>query len=76
MLDRIALILSIIGALNWGTIGLFQFDMVAFLFGGQDNIISRIIYSLVALGGIWCITLLFRDREEIVRGREEAPELR
>ncbi len=72
MLDRIALILSIIGALNWGTIGLFQFDMVAFLFGGQDNIISRIIYSLVALGGIWCISLLFRDREEIVRPRDEA----
>lgn len=72
MLDRIALILSIIGALNWGTIGLFQFDMVAFLFGGQDNIISRIIYSLVALGGIWCISLLFRDREEIVRARDEA----
>lgn len=65
MLDRIALILSIIGALNWGTIGLFQFDMVAFLFGGQDNIISRVIYSLVALGGIWCISLLFRDREEL-----------
>ncbi len=76
MLDRIALILSIIGALNWGTIGLFQFDMVAFLFGGQDNIISRIIYSLVALGGIWCISLLFRDREEITRSREEVPELR
>ena len=65
MLDRIALILSIIGALNWGTIGLFQFDMVAFLFGGQDALISRIVYSLVALGGIWCISLLFRDREEI-----------
>lgn len=72
MLDRTALILSIIGALNWGTIGLFQFDMVAFLFGGQDNIISRIIYSLVALGGIWCISLLFRDRDEIVRPRDEA----
>lgn len=67
MLDRIALILTIIGALNWGTIGLFQFDMVAFLFGGQDNIIARIIYSLVALGGIWCISLLFRDREEITK---------
>ncbi|MBR2021125.1 MAG: DUF378 domain-containing protein [Clostridia bacterium] len=67
MLDRIALILTIVGALNWGTIGLFQFDMVAFLFGGQDNIIARIIYSLVALGGIWCISLLFRDREEITR---------
>ena len=63
MLDRIALILSIVGALNWGTIGLFQFDMVAFLFGGQDNIISRIIYSLVALGGIWCISLLFRETD-------------
>ncbi len=76
MLDRIALILSIIGALNWGTIGLFQFDMVAFAFGGQDNIISRIIYSLVALGGIWCISLLFRDREEIIRHGEEVPEIR
>jgi len=72
MLDRTALVLSIIGALNWGTIGLFQFDMVAFLFGGQDNIISRVIYSLVALGGIWCISLLFRDREEIVRPHDEA----
>ena len=67
MLDRIALLLTIIGALNWGTIGLFQFDMVAFLFGGQDNIVARIIYSLVALGGIWCISLLFRDREEITK---------
>ena len=67
MLDRIALILTIVGALNWGTIGLFQFDMVAFLFGGQDNIIARIIYSLVALGGVWCISLLFRDREEITK---------
>ena len=65
MLDRIALLLTIIGALNWGAIGLFQFDMVAFLFGGQDALISRIVYSLVALGGIWCISLLFRDREEM-----------
>ncbi len=65
MLDRIALLLTIVGALNWGTIGLFQFDMVAFLFGGQDALISRIVYSLVALGGIWCISLLFRDREEM-----------
>lgn len=67
MLDRIALLLTIIGALNWGTIGLFQFDMVAFLFGGQDALLSRVIYSLVALGGIWCISLLFRDREEITK---------
>ncbi len=67
MLDRIALLLTIVGALNWGTIGLFQFDMVAFLFGGQDALLSRVIYSLVALGGIWCISLLFRDREEITK---------
>ena len=67
MLDRIALLLSVIGALNWGSIGLFQFDLVAFLFGGQDNIISRIVYALVALGGIWCISLLFREREDTDR---------
>lgn len=72
MLDRIALILTIVGALNWGTIGLFQFDMVAFLFGGQDNIISRIVYSLVALAGVWCISLLFRDREEITKVESSA----
>ena len=67
MLDRIALLLTIVGALNWGTIGLFQFDMVAFLFGGQDALLSRIVYSLVALAGVWCISLLFRDREEITK---------
>ena len=72
MLDRIALLLTIVGALNWGTIGIFQFDMVAFLFGGQDNIIARIIYSLVALGGVWCISLLFRDREEITKVESSA----
>lgn len=55
MLDRIALILTIIGALNWGSIGLFQFDLVAWLFGGQDNIVSRVIYALVGLGRLWCI---------------------
>ena len=64
MLDRIALILSIIGALNWGGIGIFQFDTVAWLFGGQDALVSRLVYTLVALAGIWCISLLFRSREE------------
>ena len=63
MLDRIALILTIVGALNWGSIGLFQFDLVAWLFGGQDAILSRIVYTLVALAGVWCISLLFRERE-------------
>lgn len=59
-MDTIALILSIIGSLNWGLIGLFKFDLVAWLFGGQAAVFSRIIYGLVGLAGLWCITLLFR----------------
>ena len=59
-MDTIALILSIIGCLNWGLTGIFQFDLVAWLFGGQGAIISRIIYTIVGLAGLWCITLLFR----------------
>ena len=62
-MDRISLLLVIIGAVNWGLIGLFQFDLVAYLFGGQGALISRIIYALVGAAGIWSITLLFRDRE-------------
>ena len=65
MLDRIALILLIIGGLNWGSIGIFRFDLVAWICGGQTGIISRIIYTLVALSAIWCISLLFRDRLEV-----------
>lgn len=61
-MDTIALILSIIGSLNWGLIGIFRFDLVAWLFGGQTAPVSRIIYALVGLAGIWCITLLFRRR--------------
>ena len=64
IMDRIALILTIIGALNWGSIGLFKFDLVAWIFGGQAAIASRIIYTLVALAGIWCISLLFRTDAE------------
>ena len=59
--DKIALILVIIGALNWGGIGLFGFDTVAFLFGGQLSLLARLIYALVGLAGLWCITLLFRE---------------
>ncbi len=59
-MDTIALLLSIIGGLNWGLIGIFQFDLVAWLFGGQDAIISRIVYTLVGLSALWCISLLFR----------------
>ncbi len=65
MLDKISLALVIIGALNWGSIGLFQFDIVAWIFGGQGAILSRIIYTLVALAGIWCISLLFRESETV-----------
>lgn len=63
-MDTIALILSIIGSLNWGLVGLFKFDLVAWLFGGQDALISRIIYTLVGIAGLWCITLLFRRGKE------------
>ena len=61
MLDKIALTLLIIGVLNWGSVGIFQFDLVGFIGGGQTGIISRIIYILVGLAAIWCISLLFRD---------------
>ena len=62
--DRIALTLTIIGALNWGSIAMFGLDLVAFLLGGQMALLSRIVYGLVGLAGLWCITLLFRPREE------------
>ena len=62
-IDKLALLLAIIGALNWGGIGLFGFHTVAFLFGGQLALLSRIIYTLVGLAGLWCITLLFRTDE-------------
>ncbi|MCI8350308.1 MAG: DUF378 domain-containing protein [Oscillospiraceae bacterium] len=65
MMDKISLILVIIGALNWGSIGVFQFDLVAWLFGGQTAMISRIVYTLVALAGVWCISLLFRERSTL-----------
>ena len=62
VLDRIALSLLIIGGLNWGSVGLFQFDLVAFACGGSAAVISRIVYALVGLSALWCVTLLFRDR--------------
>ena len=64
MIDKIALTLAVIGALNWGGIGLFGFDCVAFLCGGQAAVLSRVIYTLVGAAGLWCAPLLFRDREE------------
>ena len=64
IIDRIALVLAIIGGINWGSIGLFRFDLVAFLFGGQTAMFSRIIYTLVGLAAVWCISLLVRNEPE------------
>jgi uncharacterized membrane protein YuzA (DUF378 family) len=60
IIDRVALILAIIGGLNWGSVGLFRFDLVAFICGGQTAPVSRVIYTLVGLASVWCVSLLFR----------------
>jgi uncharacterized membrane protein YuzA (DUF378 family) len=65
VLDKICLALSIIGCLNWGLVGLFEFDLVAWIFGGSTMLISKIIYVVIALAGIWCISLLFRENEMV-----------
>ncbi|MCI5704859.1 MAG: DUF378 domain-containing protein [Oscillospiraceae bacterium] len=65
IMDKIALVLAIIGGLNWGSIGIFGFDVVAFLFGGANSAISRVIYTLVGLAAIWCISLLFREKDPV-----------
>ena len=72
VIDKVALTLAVIGALNWGSIGLFGFDLVAFLCGGQMGTVSRVIYTLVGLAAIWCISLLFRGRDEIDGDTEDA----
>ena len=64
VMDKIMLTLAIIGALNWGCVGVFKFDVVAWLCGGQMSTLSRVIFTLVGLAGVWCITMLFRNREE------------
>ena len=61
-MDTLALILAIIGAINWGLVGFARFDLVAWIFGGQTAGFSRIIYALVGIAGLWCISLLFRRR--------------
>ena len=62
-MDNLALVLVIIGALNWGCIGIFGFDLVGWIFGGQLSVVSRIIYTVVALAGIWTISILFKDKK-------------
>ena len=65
MMDTISLLLVIIGAINWLLVGVFQFDLVAWIFGGQAALISRIIYTIIGAAALWCITLLFRPREHM-----------
>jgi uncharacterized membrane protein YuzA (DUF378 family) len=62
-----ALILSIIGCVNWGLVGIFQFDLVAWLFGGSDALLSRLVYTVIGLAGLWCVSFLFR-RNKIIEG--------
>lgn len=63
-MDSLALILAIIGAVNWGLVGFARFDLVAWIFGGQLATVSRIVYAVVCLAGLWCITLLFRRNKK------------
>ena len=67
MLDTISLLLTIIGGVNWLLVGVFQFDLVAWIFGGQGALISRIIYTVIGAAALWCITLLFRPRDSGMR---------
>jgi uncharacterized membrane protein YuzA (DUF378 family) len=60
--DTIALILVIIGALNWGAMGLFGIDILSTIFGGSTSLVARIVYSLIGIAGLWSITILFKDK--------------
>ena len=64
ILNKIALAVAIIGTLNWGLVGLFSFDLVAWISGGAGSVLARIIYVAIALAGIWCISLFFQDENE------------
>ncbi|MCY8231743.1 DUF378 domain-containing protein [Priestia endophytica] len=71
-LQKVALVLIIIGAINWGLVGLFQFDLVATLFDGSDTVLSRIVYVLVAISGLINIGLLFKSNERVTKGSQQA----
>ena len=60
-MNVIAWILAIIGAINWGLVGFAKFDLVAWICGGQTAWVSRVIYAVVGIAGLWCITLLFKN---------------
>ena len=65
MWNKLALILLIIGGINWGLVGIFELDLIAWLFGGSASIISRTLYIIVAISAVWCISLLCRRDEEL-----------
>ena len=67
-MDFTALVLTIIGALNWALVGIFQFDLVAWIFGGSGSLLARTIYTVVGLAAIWCISLLFREHDTVAEG--------
>ncbi len=69
MWDKLALILLIIGGINWGLVGIFSFDLVAWLFGGAGSLLSRTVYILVAISAVWCISLLFKKDEAVAYNR-------
>ena len=71
MLDKIALFILLVGGINWGLVGLFQFDVIAWAFGGSASVMSRILYIVVALAAIWCISLCFRQNEIISTSRDK-----
>lgn len=71
MLDNTSLVVTIIGAINWLLVGLFQFDLVAYLFGGQASTVSRIVYTIVGIAGLWCISLLFKEKVPMHDRRSE-----
>ncbi len=75
MMDKIALWILLIGGLNWGLVGIFRFDLVAWAFGGNDSVLSRIVYIIVALAAVWCISLFFR-KNELIGENEETRENR
>lgn len=64
-MDTLALIFSIIGCVNWGLVGIFQFDLVAWLFGGAGSLFSRLVYTAIGLAGLWSISFLFRRKANI-----------
>lgn len=70
MMDKLALWILLIGGINWGLVGIFRFDLIAWAFGGSDSVISRILYIVVALAAVWCISLFFRKNELVGDGEK------